>query len=586
MLQGLCKLAISTALAMSAPVLSAQANQKAPPAAAKKAPVKKNPPQHPSVKPHQPPKPNANKKRLLGVRGMFQVAQEYYEAGKYNQALGAYDALLRKYPGHEPALLQLAKTLYRLDRIKDAYGVFAKINPQDLDAETAYEYGWSFYTNKTWEGALYGFQRVPKGHALFDLANYYGAICAIKLKKYEDAEDMLEKAVVLPDKLAKSRSLYIKHVQALRLLQQKTTLAKERENERQNLKEQNPATGKKETKPEPEVDNNWVHTGSKSITRSAKAKYNIEHQYIDKHGLEETSFDTKVASVEVKSGVITPIPFNAGKERVTALGLQLSLVAEDRISKGERQRILIDESNEDLARLSQDDLGTTDKKSGIFEINPFVEIPLPENTWLALGGDINFTYPEFERGSRRGYRTGYGLLTGTLPFYKWSTKGFYTETVDSETKPTISSSGASASVSGDLIKDMNGKLTVRHEMFDYLIDELEIAGPDTRTNLDLSLTQALPYGSEISVLGSYANLGNYIFYKIPTYGQLSANGREITTIISASMSPVPWFTLSLKQTFVKTYWEQENTDAKDVFERNVPDYIEQFNAWVSINMFY
>ena len=148
MLQGLCKLAISTALALSAPVLSAQANTKAPPPAAKKAPPKKVP-QHPSVKPHQPPKPNANKKRLPGVRGMFQVAQEYYEAGKYNQALGAYDALLRKYPGHEPAMMQLAKTLYRLDRIKDAYGVFAKINPQDLDPETAYEYGWSFYTNKT-----------------------------------------------------------------------------------------------------------------------------------------------------------------------------------------------------------------------------------------------------------------------------------------------------------------------------------------------------------------------------------------------------------------------------------------------------
>ncbi len=585
MLQGLCKLAISTALVMTAPVVSAQADTKAPPAAAKKAPQKK-PSQHPSVKPHQPPKPNANKKRLPGVRGMFQVGQEYYEAGKFNQALQAYDALLRKYPGHEPSTLQLAKTLYRLDRIKDAYGVFAKINPQDLDPETAYEYGWSFYTNKTWEGALYGFQRVPKGHALFDLANYYGAICAIKLKKYEEAEDMLEKAVVLPDKLAKSRSLYIKHVQALRLLQQKTTLAKERDNERQNLKDQNPIGGKKDPKPEPVVDNKWVHTGSKAITRSAKAKYNIEHQYIDKHGLEETSYDTKVASVEVKSGVILPVPFNAGKERVTAVGLQLALIAEDRIRKGEKQRILIDESNEDLARLSQDDLGTTDYKSGIFTVEPFVEIPLPENTWLALGGDIGFTYPEFERGSRTGYRSGYGLLTGTLPLYKWSTKGFYSETVDSETRPTTSKTGATASISGDLFKDLVGKLTVRHEMFDYLIDELKIIGPDTRTNFDLAVTQILPYGSEISVLGSYANLGNYIFYSIPTYGQLSANGREVTTKITASLSPVPWFTLSLEQLFVKTYWEQENADAKDVFERNVPDYIEQFNAWISINMFY
>lgn len=539
--------------------------------------------QHPSVKQPPAPKPKAAKKRPPGVRGMFEIGQEYYEAGKFVQALNAYDVLLRKYPGHEPAILQLAKTLYRLDRIKDAFNIFSKVNPQHLDPETAYEYAWSFYINKSWEGALYGFQRVPKGHALFDLANYYGGICAIKLKKYEDAEDMLEKAVVLPDKLAKSRSLYIKHVQALRLLQQKSSLAKDRETERQALKDQANG-GKKDDKTtaaEP-----WAHSGSKSITRSAKAKYTTEHQYIDQYGTVETNFDTKIAALEVKSGYLAPLSSATGKDRVTVAGIQLTLAAEDRISKGEEQRILVDESNDDLSRLSSADLGTTDTKSGKFIIDPWFEFPLPENTWIALGGEFNFTYPEFERGNRSGYRKAYTGLSGTLPAYSWGTDMSYAETLNTKTIPTITTTAASANVSGELLSALSGSMTVGHEIYDYLDASLSLDGPDSTTSTEMVITQALPASSSIAVLGSYAYLGNYLFYGIPTFGQLGANGQELTAKITASSSPFPWFTITISQLFKKTKWELDNEAAKETFERNVADYVEKFSASASINLFY
>lgn len=566
-------------LSLTAPTSMGQSKSSAA-AAQKKTPNK--PKKNPSVKPHQPPKINTAKKRPPGVRGMFEIAQEYYEAGKYVQALNAYDTLLRKYPGHEPSTLQLAKSLYRLDRIKDAFNVFSKVNPQHLDPETAYEYAWSFYINKSWEGAFYGFQRVPKGHALFDLANYYGGICAIKLKKYEDAEDMLEKAVVLPDKLAKSRSLYIKHVQALRLLQQKSSLAKDRATERQTLKDL-AKTGKGDDKT-PEQP--WTHTGSKSISRSAKAKYTAEHQYIDKHGTLETNFDTKVAALEINSGYMAPLSTVSGKDRATVAGVQLKLSAEDRISKGEEQRILIDESNDDLSRLSSSDLGTTDYKSGKFIIDPWFEFPLPENTWIALGGEFNFTYPEFERGYRTGYRKAYTALTGSLPAYAWGTDMSYSETLDSDTKPIITTTTASANISGELLSALSGSFTVGHEIYDYLKPSLNLAGPDATTSAEFSVTQALPVGSAISVLGAYTYLGNYLFYAIPTYGQLSANGQEFTGKITASSSPVPWFTITLSQLFKKTLWQQDNEAAKETFELNVADYVEKFSASASINLFY
>lgn len=555
-------------------------------------PAKKGAP-HPSVKPHQPPKSKAKKptprvekkRRPPGVRGMFEVAQEYYEAGKYPQALQAYDMLLRKYPGHEPAVLQLAKTLYRMDRIKDAYNIFAKVNPQHLDPETAYEYGWSFYTNKGWEGALYGFQRVPKGHALFDLANYYGAICAIKLKKYEDAEDMLEKAVVLPDKLAKSRSLYIKHVQALRLLQQKSALAKDRDAERKALKDQKDQQIAAKSKADKDEKTPWTHGGSKSITRSAVAKYAVEHLYYDNHGLEETTFDAKVASLTVKSGYMGPLPMKL-KDRGAAAGIQISLGAEDRITKGTEQRILVEETNEDLARVSSKDLGTTDDVSGTFTVDPWIEFPLPENTWMNVGGELSFFYPEFERGNRSGYRTGYTGLTGTLPAYDWGLDLSYSETLDAKTKPYITTTTGAASISGEVISQLKGTVKVWHDLYDYLVPELGVSGPDTKTSLRLVLAQSLPLGSKITLQGEYNHLGNYIFYNMPTYGQLSANGTTLSGKLSVSASPVPWFSASISQLIARTTWQQDNEAAREVFERNVTDYLEQFTAWASINLFY
>ena len=171
----------------------------------------------------------------FNLRGTLDTANRYYELGRYNDALLGYNAIIQRYPDHTAALMQAAKIYYRLDRYNEAATFFNRVAITELDPETSYEYGWAFFSLKNYEPALRGFQRVPPGHSLSDLANYYGGISAIKLKRFEVAEDMLEKALVLPDKLAKSRTLYLKHVQALRLLHQQHELANERELERETI---------------------------------------------------------------------------------------------------------------------------------------------------------------------------------------------------------------------------------------------------------------------------------------------------------------------------------------------------------------
>ena len=60
-------------------------------------------------------------KRLpRGVVQLFAQAMQLYNAGKFAEALVAFDAIHRKYPAHEPTVVQYAKTLYRLDRIPES----------------------------------------------------------------------------------------------------------------------------------------------------------------------------------------------------------------------------------------------------------------------------------------------------------------------------------------------------------------------------------------------------------------------------------------------------------------------------------
>ncbi len=548
-----------------------------PPKPTPTVPSKKFPPA-----PKEHPKAEARHKRPPGVRGMFDDAQVLYEAGKYEASLFAYAALLKKYPGHEPAMIQTAKALYRLDRIKDAYAVFTKVNPQHLDPETSYEFGWSFYTNRAWEGALFAFQRVPKGHALFDLANYYGGICAIKQKKYDVAEDMLEKAVVLPDKLAKSRSLYIKHVQALRFMQEKSQLAKDRDTEKNAL-----ATGGRKKSPvaeKPVTNTDYVHQGFKSVTKTARVKYAAEHQDIDYSGYIQKIFDAKVSTLELKHGPLLPLPIKAGKDRQAAFGLQLFVSGEQRITSGSEVHVIIEQNEGDLVRQQNADVDTTDVKAGIVSAEPWVEFPLPENLWLAVGGELNFTYPDFERGQRFGYRKGYADLAAKYLGTTYTTEAFYTELLDVKTKATTTIVGGFLSVSGEPLPKLTLSGKVTYEMHDYLVPELGLDGPDSITGGEVSVTQALPLGITAKLIGSTQLQTNYIFHGIPTYGQVAADGQVYAGKAILSATPVPWFTASVSQLASQTNWTVQNPAAEEPFDLTVPNNVKIFTAWAAVNM--
>jgi len=511
---------------------------------------------------------------------MFLEATRLFNAGKFPQALQAYDAILRKYPGHEPSTIQYAKTLYRLDRMPESYAMFARVNPQFLDPETSYEYGWSFYSNKHWDGALFAFRRVPPGHALYDLANYYGGISAMRLKRHAEAEELFEKAVVLPDKLAKTRGLYLKHVQSLKLLQEKQELAKERQAEKDKAtgsgqtpgapgdKAGAPAATTAAAAPAPAG-----HQGLEIVEKVARISRSSAQQLQDFHGFAERKARIDVTSFGFSFGHIVPLPMAASDDptRQAAVAIQLALAAEERTTEGTEQRLIIEEDNADIARLITTAQPRRRSQSGTASIGPWIEIPLPSKIWASAGGRMEYRYPEFERVGRTGSREGRVQLGVKEASWDLATRVLFADFVGTDNEVVTSLT------EGALIGKYNFPHKLRldgsagYKRFEYLTEGLE--GPDGVTFATTELRQGLPLGISLRAMGGFEQQTNAIFNGIPTWNRVAADGVTTTGRLRMVVAPLPWISLTATQLWSMTKWDIQNPEATEAFERNRPDFV-------------
>mgnify|MGYP003683110385 CR=1 FL=1 len=168
----------------------------------------------------------SKRKRSSNSQRLYKKASKFYEQQKYDEAVSVYTRILRSYPGHTLSKLHLAKSLYRLEKISQAYQAFSQLDINTLDPESSYEYGQSHFKYKKWKAALKAFKRVPNGTPFFDLASYYGGYCALKLKQYSEAVELFNQAVVLPTKLMTNKATQQKQAESMMLLEQKKQLRK------------------------------------------------------------------------------------------------------------------------------------------------------------------------------------------------------------------------------------------------------------------------------------------------------------------------------------------------------------------------
>lgn len=509
-----------------------------------------------------------------GVVQKFAFAMKLFEAGKFNEALVAFDAIHRQYPAHEPTIVQYAKTLYRLERIPESYNLFARINPQYLDPETAYEYGYSFYVQNQFEGALFSFKRVPLDHALYDLASYYAAMSAIRLKKYAEAEELLDKAVVLPDKLARNKSLYQRHVASLRMLQERAELEKNTSEEKKRLSADSAATKTPASQagaPAPPAP--YSHAGFFGVTKLGQLSHNRTDEVATFHGQSEKRYKSDVSAFSFSYGPLVPLSYKIDS-RQAAVGAQLDLRVTNVASEGSKVLVKYNETQEIIQTLVQKSpLETT--RSGDVGGNIWVEYPLPSGLWLGMDGHLSFTYPNFARGQRYGARGIYAQLAWLKdsPSTWIGTLGTtYDLIVDSETKPFLSSFATDASLSIKLPPSSTITVGGRYSMLESMMPETGVPGPQTSISSFLALKQDFPLTISLSAKGSVERKELYKA-KDPEQGGIlisTADGDTLAGSVRLTIAPAQWLNVAASYKFSKNYWKIHNKNQTERFEALTP----------------
>jgi len=531
-----------------------------------------------------------------GVVARYSQAMQLYDAGKFAEALVAFDQIHRAYPAHEPTTIQYAKTLYRLDRIPESYNLFARVNPQYLDPETSYEYGYAFYTQNKFDGALYSFKRVPVDHALYDLASYYGAMSALRLKRYGEAEELLDKAVVLPDKLARSKTLYQKHVASLRQLQEKTDLERATQDERQRiLAEQNRtrtqqsagtatnnAAGQQSS-----TATGYVHGGFFEVVRIGKIKATKTSQDSDLHGYSRKSYESQAGTFSLSSGPLVPLPLKIDSGRQAALGLQIDVSVTSVTTTGTQQRLVAYEDSRDIVHNLTEQLPKQTNNLGDAGASVWIESPMPSGWWIGANGHLAFTYPNFERGQRYGIRGG----TAHLGWKKdakesWTTKltGTYDLIVDSEAEPVTSQSIADLAVATNTSFDMSITVGGKYVVYDYKL--LLLPGPDSSASVYGAIAQKFPLGMKLSINGIFEQQSNYVVRDVGSFTSAAADGQIVTGALKLSAAPFSWLTIEAKHSRSQSTWNVLQTERAEAFKAATPSYTETTDLMGSINLLF
>jgi hypothetical protein len=108
-------------------------------------------------------------------------------------------------------------------------------------------------------------------------------------------------------------------------------------------------------------------------------------------------------------------------------------------------------------------------------------------------------------------------------------------------------------------------------------------------------------GFSLKVAGLVEKSERFVFFDIPTFNTVVANGVATSGLVVLSLGPqlalgtypfhaiatqpfVPYIQAQVTGLVRKTKWDLQNKEAREVFEYNVPDYIERVSGRITLNL--
>lgn len=467
-------------------------------------------------------------------------AYHMFRTGQFAKAAEFFKAILQKHPQDKQAQIGLSRSLYQMQNWSEALLQFRKTNLDALDPEASYEYGQTFHRYELHGGALKAFKRVPRDNSLYNLAQYFGGISALKLKRYQEANDLMEGAVNLPESYQLQKEVYQRHIQLLLLRQQKRELAKEAKGALASQTEDDAGNAPKA----------FYHMGFFELYKDALVglKNSAERLEFMSERKESSSRITRHFTFE--NGVIHPLQKEGDRRHV--VGFQLFLYADHKD----------DETLQRSDYLNQPDVLQRTKeftKTGQFSLRLFSEWALPSYFWLGLEGGLFQVYPDF--GKKMSFSAQHGeIWFGQKKYedgYEARIRARLSQVRDPNGKVSINEQQYAIESEKLILEGLELSLYLQRNEFDYKV--AGISGPDSRFRGGMAFEFKFPYNLELELKGQYQKEINATVYGVANQAKTvfdTGAGRGEVELI---FYPISWLELSARFAQEKQWLEKNES---------------------------
>lgn len=543
----------------------------------------------------------AQKKPQKKKLDKFSKGLDLYVSENYKDASEYFKKYLATAPNDLNAIVYTAKSFYKLDQIEESFSYFSRVDIEQLDVETSYEYGQVYYIMRRYPEALAAFKRVPpSGHALSDLANYFGGVCAIKTRNYQLAEMSFEKAEVLPSKLASRRKVYLDQLQKIFALKSKRDMSAYKlemtKNHQPNapspvvsksdsVRTKNKLKGKRSKKRNSRIKRRYKHRGQESFDRRNELGISMKNQQFELGGFGSDSSDLRSIYFNFKNGLKK---FYGRSYRArSVVGAELDLLVESRSTDGVEQRNFSSDSLEDQFRIQETpfDEGSTTNLSAMIRL--FYELPLTRNGWLDLSLQYKRLLPEFEGGYGGGDHGASASFKKTMQNLEMigstSVSFLRGENHDTKTTKFFGKAYASYSFAGDL----SVSTAAMFDQSNYAL--INQSGPDSVATFSALIAQKFPLNIEVEgELGATLTSNYTIFPDATKTIAADSTGFYLGASAQALLFKYVKVYLSYQKSFEKwqvTGGDSTNQEAdQETFDLTIPNILNTLEYGVSVNI--
>lgn len=154
--------------------------------------------------------------KKLTASGLYQKSKEYFDAGKFPEAIQYAAAAQRRTTATRLPTVLVAQSYYRLGNSARAAKLFLTVPLSELPRSAAVDYLFSMYAARRYLNVIKVFPLIAQDHPYRDVARYYLGASYLQLKLYQKATANLRASKKIPSELKAQRRQLLAQISRIR----------------------------------------------------------------------------------------------------------------------------------------------------------------------------------------------------------------------------------------------------------------------------------------------------------------------------------------------------------------------------------